>query len=290
MIRRRSLPTALALLAVACLPPDGGAPNSGPSDRAAPDTAPPPAATELGGRPAEVVEVTDGDSLVVEIDGAEVEVRLLGVNAPERDECLGPEAEAALAALVAGRSVTVVGGGETDQFGRLLATVVAGGLDVNRAQVEAGMALALTPGGPGDADYRDVEELAWEQRAGLWSPEACGSGPLPAMRIADVVADPPGPDDERLDEEAVMIENPGDVPVDLAGWVLRDESSVNRFLLPAGLVLGPGERMVVTSGCGEVSGGLAWCAGAPIWNNSGDMALLLDEAGRVVDRFRYSSP
>ena len=29
--------------------------------------------------------------------------------------------------------------------------------------------------------------------------------------------------------------------------------------------------------------------GGPVWNNSGDMALLLDRHGRVVARWRYAS-
>jgi hypothetical protein len=36
------------------------------------------------------------------------------------------------------------------------------------------------------------------------------------------------------------------------------------------------------------SADLAWDpGGSPVWNNDGDMALLLDRDGRVVDRWRY---
>jgi endonuclease YncB( thermonuclease family) len=273
MLSRPGLAVAVTVLAAACVPPD-----TTPSTVSAPS-----------GEHAEVVAVSDGDSFIARFDGTEVEVRLVGVNAPERSECLGPESADALAALIQGRAVTIPAAGERDQFDRLLAVVVVDGTDVNRAQVEAGMALALTPAGPGEADYRVAEEQAWSARTGMWSPGACGAGPLPEVRVVEVEADPPGPDDQRLDEEAVVIENSGGTAVALGGWVLRDESSANRFPFPDGLLLAPGDQTRVVTGCAAGARRLAWCAGSPVWNNAGDTALLLDPAGRVVDRFRYSS-
>jgi hypothetical protein len=32
---------------------------------------------------------------------------------------------------------------------------------------------------------------------------------------------------------------------------------------------------------------IPWCTDQPIWNNDGDTALLLDEAGRIVAIRRY---
>jgi competence protein ComEC len=86
-----------------------------------------------------------------------------------------------------------------------------------------------------------------------------------------------------------VIENSGGTAVALGGWVLRDESSANRFPFPDGLLLAPGDQTRVVTGCAAGARRLAWCAGSPVWNNAGDTALLLDPAGRVVDRFRYSS-
>ena len=31
-----------------------------------------------------------------------------------------------------------------------------------------------------------------------------------------------------------------------------------------------------------------WCSDGPVWNNGGDTALLLDPAGNVAGRLRYS--
>lgn len=78
---------------------------------------------------AEVVRVVDGDTLVVEIDGEQVKVRLIGVDCEEstkEDERLNTEkgrAEAAYAASLLSRGTVVYlqkDQSETDVYGRLL--------------------------------------------------------------------------------------------------------------------------------------------------------------------------
>ena len=61
--------------------------------------------------PATVVNVSEGDALSARLaDGREVEVRLVGVDAPDPTECGGERARSVLAELVAGRAVEL----ETD--------------------------------------------------------------------------------------------------------------------------------------------------------------------------------
>jgi endonuclease YncB( thermonuclease family) len=89
-----------------------------------------------------VTRVVDGDSLWVTpaAAGAEaVEVRLLGIDAPEICQAHGPEARDALRELVQGRAVSLKGVGR-DTYGRLLATITLEGLDVNRRMVAEGHA------------------------------------------------------------------------------------------------------------------------------------------------------
>ena len=43
----------------------------------------------------------DGDSFLAIVDGGEEEVRLIGINAPERGECLADDARQALVELAA---------------------------------------------------------------------------------------------------------------------------------------------------------------------------------------------
>lgn len=232
------------------------------------------------------VRVEDGDSLVATIEGVEERVRLAGVNAPERDECGGAEARAALSGLVGAGPVRIVPAEPSrDRYGRLLAHVFAGDALVNEALVAAGLAFAMTSEDRHADRILAAEERAITGRAGLWSPEACGAGPVPDVSIVAIEWDPPGPDDVALAEEYVVIE--AGEAVDLSGWVLRDESTVNRFVFPPGTRLGSGERIVVVSGCEPPPGTLGWCSDQPVWNNTGDAALLLHPSGRPVDRLRY---
>ena len=259
--RLASLLGALALAAAACTAPATGSP-----------------------RGVTVVEIFDGDSFVARSAGREVEVRLLGINAPEHDECFGPEARDRLVALLAGPvELDPVG---TDRFGRALARVRAGDMDVGTAQVSEGAALALSGDDPYARDLMARAARAREAGAGMWSPTACGASlPVPEVTISTIEADPPGRDEEHLDDEWVEVTAAD--PVDLSGWVLRDESSSNRFRFPAGVTLAAGATIRVVTGCRPGPHVLAWCADTPVWNNGGDSVVLLDDRGRVVAFRRY---
>lgn len=91
-----------------------------------------------------VVDVIDGDTIDVEINGQEVRVRYVGVNTPERDEPCYVSATSANAALVNGRTVRLVADvSNTDRFGRLLRYVYVGDTFVNEALVRDGFAEAV---------------------------------------------------------------------------------------------------------------------------------------------------
>ena len=94
--------------------------------------------------PGTVTRINDGDSLVIETGSAEIEVRLMGINAPESDECFGQEAEQRLVDLVEGQEVGLEDMGQ-DQFDRTLAYLWLGDLLVNLEQVGGGFAIATTP-------------------------------------------------------------------------------------------------------------------------------------------------
>jgi micrococcal nuclease len=167
--RRRGWWRGILLLALACASPlvrcdrrsSAGGEASGPA-----------AATS-----ARVVEVTDGDTIVVELPGGRVEdVRYIGINTPESTpnqplECFGHEASAANRALVEGRSVRLSFGPERrDDYGRLLAYVRASGVAVNAELVRRGYARTLTIA-PNDAlapTLARLEAAAGRVGRGLW--------------------------------------------------------------------------------------------------------------------------
>jgi micrococcal nuclease len=280
---------ALALFATGCAGSGAGPTSSGSAGTSAPaSTAPVEPTGSAAGVPAELLTVFDGDTLLVRLAGTQEEVRLLGINAPEREECFGPASREAAAALLRATPLLVEVVGERDQFGRLLAYAYAGGALVNLALVTGGYALGLQTGHPRLAEFRAAEEAAFNAGTGLWAPAACGPPIGATLTLADIEPDPSGPDQDDLNGEWVLVANDGPEAADLSGWVLRDESSQNRYRFPDGFSLAPGADVAVHTGCGEDGPGrLHWCAPGPVWNNGGDTALLLDPAGNIAARLPY---
>lgn len=248
-----------------------------------PSTSPPTIAPSLL-VPGELVSITDGDTIQVMTAEQELSVRLAAINAPDVGECLHEKATAHLTASVSETTISleIVG---IDQFARTLAHVHLEERHINHEMVAIGLALVSNP----DALYRDVlldaEQTAFDSGIGLWAVDACGATrPLPDLAIDPAASEPNprGPDEDSLGEEVVTIANRGTETVGISGWTLRDTSSRHRYTVPPGTVIGPGEVFEVRSDQPGWEPG-----GSPVWNNEGDMALLLDPVGRVVSRWRY---
>lgn len=115
---------------------------------------------------------SDGDTLSM----TGIAVRLHGVDAPELAQTCersssswpcGRVAADKLASLVAGAAVRCEQR-DIDDYGRIVATCRAGGIDLSQAMADAGLAVAL----PHFSDaYVGTEARAREQRRGLWAGE-----------------------------------------------------------------------------------------------------------------------
>ncbi|UCI05694.1 thermonuclease family protein [Mesorhizobium sp. B1-1-8] len=110
--------------------------------------------------------VNDGDSITL---GAE-RIRMRGIDAPEymqicrkgaADYACGKLARQSLVRLIANRPVSC-SGWQRDRYGRLLGDCKAGETDLNRAQVEAGWAVAY-------GDFEAEEAGARAAKAGVWA-------------------------------------------------------------------------------------------------------------------------
>ena len=231
-----------------------------------------------------VTSVADGDSFRARAASGEVvEIRLLGINSPEEDECHGEQAAAGLNDLIQDREVGLAIEPELDQFDRVLARAVIDGTYVNLEMVLRGHSL-VSGTSPDRVPLIDAENVARAREAGMWAADVCGAaGPRASLEITHIDYDPPGSDEF----ESVTILNTGAESIELAGFILRDESSVNRFDFPE-VTVEPGNEVIVTGSCGTSDGAtLVWCTDQSVWNNTGDAALLLDGAGRIVAFFRY---
>ncbi len=134
---------------------------------------------------ATVVRVVDGDTLVVDVDGVDERVRLIGINTPESVDrnrpvmCFGKEASHHLAELLEpGTAVRLERDVEPrDRYDRLLAYVyrASDGRFMNLAMVTDGYAQQYTfpPNVAHTEQFGEAERAARAAGVGLWS--ACES-------------------------------------------------------------------------------------------------------------------
>ena len=246
----------------------------------APTTTPPPARTLTpaptgtqppAGEPARVVQVIDGDTVDVVVDGVEHTVRLLGIDAPEPDDtggqaALAEQAREALVALVGdGAVILVVDVEPLDDTGRLLRHVMRADvvLSVELARQGWVRSREYAP----NALFRDaIAEAQQEARAaarGRWAPPVAGL----AMTV-DKIA------------ETVVISNNGGAPLDLSGWRLVSLRGAQAIEIPAGTVLDPGATLTVASGSSQ--GDVAFGQQHAWHNEYRDSAELRRPDGRVA--------
>lgn len=172
-------------------------PTERPTRRPTPTPKPTPAfgleptgPTETG----TVLNIVDGDTIDILVDGVEMRVRYIGMDTPEVHsgvEWLGAEASAANAELVEGREVVLEKDvSETDQYGRALRYVWvqdgSGWLLVNLELIRLGFA-SITTYPPDvkyvDALYVDAQDEAQAAGLGLWgaAPPTPAPTPVPAV-------------------------------------------------------------------------------------------------------------
>ena len=129
---------------------------------------------------ATVVQVVDGDTVVIDFDGREEPVRLIGIDTPETVhpdrpvECFGPEASAYAAELLTpGTEVEVTRDiVDRDDYGRLLGYLHrSDGLFVNEELVRRGFAvpLRIEPNVTHAQAFVDAARAAEAEDLGLWA-------------------------------------------------------------------------------------------------------------------------
>ncbi len=245
----------------------------------------------VDGQPVVVDRVVDGDSIELTVEGAEVELRLEGYNAPElyaeRDgvdtkTCNGEAAkEATIAVIGQSASIELLATGD-DRFGRTLGDLLVDGRSLVDRLVADGHGLAT-----GD-DFRRREAMmqAAAVGVGVWG-DGCGRPRSDRVGIGEVQVDAPGNDRNNLIEEYVQVVNLGPDEVELDGWVLRDDTTGHRFELSGRL--GPEARLTVVTGGERTdsdvsgSGTLYLEESFPVWSNDWETVVLVDPDGVFAD-------
>ena len=137
---------------------------------------------------ATVVRVVDGDTLNVMLHNREEKIRVIGINTPESVvpsrgvQCFGKEASSFAKKTLSGQTVLL----ETDptqtnkdRYGRLLRSVWFnnGSTSFGKLMLSEGYAVEYTYETPHlyQSEYRQAEQLARENKKGLWGDDACAA-------------------------------------------------------------------------------------------------------------------
>ncbi len=142
-----------------------------------------------------VVRINDGDTIVVNQNGQEETVRLIGVDTPETKDprkpvqCFGKEASNWTKSQLEGQRVRLevdVTQGDRDRYNRLLAYVfrASDNLFINHTLITEGYGHEYTyQSNPYkyQSDFRAAEQAAREQGRGLWGADTCNGDTTQAI-------------------------------------------------------------------------------------------------------------
>jgi endonuclease YncB( thermonuclease family) len=268
---------------------------------------------------ARVVDVNDGDTIDVDIDGDgshhRYSIRFIGVQAMEqtrysrtpskrRGQCHALEATNLVERLIKRgrhRVRLTAQSPRKDGRGRLFRSVAVkiGGRwrDIGEQEMAEGATLWMHVANETawNRRYNALGQQAARKHLGLWNPTTCGAGPSQNVPLRLwAMSDPLGDDTVNVNSEYVKIQNLSPTAsVSLGRWWVRD-SGLRRFTFPPDAELGPGQTITVHSGRGTGAGDtFYWGLPGTVFENSanggdaGDGAYLFDPQGDLRSYMVY---
>ncbi len=241
-----------------------------------------------------VVEVIDGDTVDVQINGTVERLRLIGIDTPETKDprkpvqCFGKEASAQAAKVLSGQTVLLEedpSQDTRDTYGRLLRYVwLPDGKLYNLEMIIGGFAHEYTYETPYkyQAAFKKEEAAARERGWGFWAATSCNGNTEQAAEAPQQPAPgvPEAPSNTKsivivsVDKQAetVTLRNDGTTPVNLDSWTVL--SVLGGQYHPISGTLEPGQTRVFPGPARN------------IWNNSEhDPAELRDPTGKVISTY-----
>lgn len=205
---RAVVPLALAALAGACSSSPASAPGS-PSVVASIAAGASSSVRRSPGHDAVVTRTVDGDTVNVEYQGREIDVRLIGVDTPETVDpsqpvgCYGPQASHFTERTLTGQPIRLEFDVERhDRYGRVLAYIWFRNRLFNQRLVAQGYAVVSTypPNVRYEPRFESAQQIAMREDRGLWGacpvghthrcdpayPGVCIPSPPPDLDCADV--------------------------------------------------------------------------------------------------------
>jgi len=132
-----------------------------------------------------VQRVIDGDTIIIEFNGVNTTIRLIGIDTPEiksskqKIECFGEEAFNEVKKILSGKRIALEqdpSQGNLDKYGRMLAYVfLDNGIFLNKYMIQQGFAYEYTYNllYKYQSEFKEVQKIAKEKKRGLWADNAC---------------------------------------------------------------------------------------------------------------------
>ncbi len=113
------------------------------------------------------VQFYDGDNIILIRQGIKTKLHLACIDAPEIQQIAGQRSRKALKQMIDGKpfQYRVI---NKDRYGRLLAEIKVGGLNVNRQMVLQGHAFYRNPSDKGCEGFAEAEAEAKKNHRGVW--------------------------------------------------------------------------------------------------------------------------
>ncbi len=248
-----------------------------------------------------VIQIIDGDTIDVSLNGETKRVRYIGIDTPESGERYFTEATEANRLLLAGQTVTMVKDvSEVDRYGRLLRYIyLPDNTFVNARLVQDGWARATSysPDTAYATEFAQLEVEAKAAKRGIWQTTTqlflpmivngrqTAPSPNASIVIVDIFYDGLVPNTEA--DEYIEIMNVGDTAVNLQNWRINADDEGQDFIFPS-YDIQAGERCrIFTNQLDNQNCSFSFASGTPIWANSGECGYLYDPSNQLITKLCY---
>jgi len=123
-----------------------------------------------------VIRVIDGDTIIVNLEGKDESVRLIGIDAPETGECFNKEATDEIKKLIAEKNIVLESDStqnNRDKYNRLLRYIfLEDNTFVNKIMIDEGFASEYTYLNSAykyQTNFQESQKFAKTNNLGLWS-------------------------------------------------------------------------------------------------------------------------
>ena len=114
-----------------------------------------------------VIQVGDGDTITIMMNGEKQKIRLYGIDTPEINQSFGTEAKQFLSDQILNREVEIEVK-DKDRYKRLVAIVCLNDVSMNELLLKEGWAWWYEAYAKKEYKYKELQEEAQKRKSGMW--------------------------------------------------------------------------------------------------------------------------